>query len=270
MLTLSVSPDQTKLHFVSVDLDAGMLIHVYDLTAGTYDPLHALTRDYGSENYPQVYPNDDRYVIFKAEPRPGFRDLCYWDLSQERLRSFEGISEDGDIATPCWSADGRFIYYRFIPNDNDAPWYFLRIEIDRTDILQQAGPPDTLYSGYDMYNPLPGPEDEYMVYQRGTREEAILWILNLQTGETRELAKGSFPALSPSRNDVYFKSGHGIHRIGRWWEGFQRVLESEFIVGFPAGVQGMDIGPCLAVSDEALFAVLTHEAPGHIKVFRMP
>ena len=267
ILTLSVSPDQSEVLFVGVDVDEGVLVQVHDLKAGTHKPLHPPSGDLGSENHPQVDPTDDRYVIFTGRPKAGSGVLCYWDRNEGRVRSFDELSEGGSVATPNWSADGRYIYYRFIPADRDAPRLLLRIEVERTGVLQRTGVPDTLYSGRGLYNPKPGPDDEYALCQKGQKEEASLVILEFDTGEIRELVKGEIHALSPSHEDVYYQSGRRIYRIFDWREGFNRPLEPELVVDFPQGVS--DMGD-LAVSDDAIYAVLSYKGPGKLIVFRMP
>ncbi len=266
-LTPAVSPDQTALYFVGVDLKNGVLIQKYDLASGACDDLHEPTGDFGSENYPRVDPREGRYVIFTANPGNIPGTLCNYDLRQQRFRTIPELSRNGRVVTPCWSLDGRYIYYQFIPEEETAPRHILRVEVDRTGIDLRVGPPDTLMSGQGFMLPLPGPEDRYLLYQRGTGGEAFLMILDLESGFSQELVQGEYPALSPSRNDVYFRSGDAICRIIDWQQG---PFEMERVVGFPPGVSGMGVGPALAVSDEAVFAILTYEAPGSIRVYKMP
>ncbi len=272
ILTPSVSPDLSELLFVGVDVDVGVLIQVLDLESGTYRPLHPPTGDYGSENHPQVDPVDSRYVIFTGRPKSGDAVICYWDRHEGRIRSLDMNmeAEGGNISNPIWSADGSHIYYRVNLSDRDPPYSQLRIPIERTALLQPSGPPDTLWTGHDIYHLIPGPGDDYAICQRGRGRTAVLAVMDLRSGEMRDLAPGEQPAFSPDRDEVYYQSGTGIWRIRTWRDGFNRRLAPELVVEFPPGVVDLSIGPCLAASDDSLFAVLQYKGAGDLRVFRIP
>ncbi|MFC1530433.1 protein kinase [Gemmatimonadota bacterium] len=270
ILTPSVSPDQTELLFSAVDVDRGVLIQVHDLETGNRRPLHAPSNDFGSETHPQVDPVDERNVIFTGSPETNSGELCYWDRNERRLRYFDDLSVGGRVVNPRWSIDGRYIYYRYIPGDEEAHRLLLRIQMERTGALKTVGVPDTLFSGRDLYYPTPGPDDEFAVCQRGLKKDAVLVILEFSSGEIRELVKGEIHTLSPSGNDLYFQSGARICRIRDWREGFHRTVESETVVEFPPGVADMGVGPDLAVSDDAIYAVLSYKGQGDIIVFKVP
>ncbi len=266
----AVSPDQKTIYFTGVGRESGSLIRQYDLATGICNGLHETTVDFGTEIYASVDPSEGRYAIFRAAPGDQPGTLHYCDLRQGRIRSLPGLSEPGHIETPYWSLDGRYIYYRFIPMELDAPRLFLRIEVERSGSILSIGIPDTLLSGRDMYHPLPGPNNRYLVYQRGQRMDASLMILDTHSGDIGELVKGECPALSPSRDKVYFRSGDSIWCLSEWWLGSDRVMEPQHVVDFPAGVKDLGIGASLAVGDNAIYAVLTYESPGSIRVYRVP
>lgn len=270
ILTPSISPDQSELLFVAADVDEGVLVQVRDLMTGDIQPLHPPTGDYGSENHPQIDPVNGRYVIFTGRPDAGNAVICYLDRHETRIRTLDVKSENGNITNPFWSTDGTRIYYRIVPVDRTDPSHLCRIHIQRTDRLRSAGRPDTLYSGHEIPFLLPGPDDGHAICQRGLGSAATLVVMDLESGEIHDLTAGEKPALSPSREDVFFQSGNGIFRVRDWLHVFDQGAVPELIVEYPPGVADMAIGPCLAVSDDSLFAVLSYKGSGELKVYQTP
>jgi hypothetical protein len=144
------------------------------------------------------------------------------------------------------------------------------MEIERTGGGISAGEAELVMPGNGLSFPIPDVTDRYILYQESKGEVEELWVLDRVTDEKGMVAEGKLPVLGPSRDDVYFQQGAAICRVENWVDALLNPPNVERIIGFPPGVIKMGISSPPAVTDTGIYASLTLETTGKLKILKIP
>ncbi|MCR4854252.1 MAG: hypothetical protein K5893_11765 [Prevotella sp.] len=164
----------------------------------------------------EVYDSSSDVFVYDTESRQILRDT----LTMRRLWAEN---------TPAFSHDGRWLYFttalrQVYPTDYDSECYNLcRVAFDektgqlgqQVDTLLHATLPEEGQKGCSFTWPRPSPDGRYLMYTRTDygyfsiwHPEADLWLLDLQTMESRPLNEA---------NSTQADSFHNWNANGRWF-----------------------------------------------------
>ncbi len=185
--------------------------------------------------YPSWHP-DGKYIVFsvnhivqrfhavynkKIEVIDTLSDLILYDVGKNMVSSCNSISSEDRFETfPCWSPDGRSLFFcsaRALPvNDyNKIRYDLLRVSFNPEN--QNFGECDTVISssasGWSISFPRVSPDGKYLLFTVSPygnfsiwHKESDLYIMDL---ETREIIK-------PDLNSESAESYHSWSSNGRW------------------------------------------------------
>jgi WD40 repeat protein len=266
--TPAVSSNQDRLYFSAVIPEEGLKLKAYNFANDEISDLHPINPLYSNEYIPTPDPVTDRYIAFKAL-RNNLEGLHYYDTSLGTIGTLLTMQDRGTtVQHPSWSADGNSIYYTLISRDGSAPNTISRLSLRRTSggIIPLSSEP--ILTDQNVFSPYTDAAEKMLLYRIVQENDNELWVLELSTGDRKRLARGRSPVLDSSRQDVYYFSDDRLMRIKNWPGIFEKQLIEDIVSVLPGSVSSRGIR-CIAVGDDAVYAVLHQESVGSIKVGRL-
>ena len=199
------------------------------LSAGVYPAWHPWLKliVYSTNKTGQSFHTRD---LNKIEVFDAGSDLIVFDIDHNQVSNIENAPDELEVF-PCWAPDGKTLYYcsaHFEYNDSlpkDAETIMRAKEI-KYSIYKKSFDPETLIfgprelvydaAGMDMSATLPrvSPDGKYLLFTLGHygcfhiwHHEADLWLLNLETSESR-----AFDEVNSPDTESY----HSWSSNGRW------------------------------------------------------
>lgn len=229
------SPDGSRIAFTS-DRDGGDNIWTMD-TDGS-DLRQVTEEDFRLLNSP-VWSPDGEYIAARKH-YTGFRSLGQGQVWLYHRSGGQGVklaahsSEDSqkELGEPAFSPDGRYLYYALDATQGDTFEYNKDantgiFEIRRLD--RETGKTDTVAGGPGgAIRPTPSPDGEKLAFVRRVRDDSVLFVQDLETGEERPVYReldrdlqeawaihGVYPhmAWTPDSESIVLWAGGKIRRV---------------------------------------------------------
>lgn len=256
----SLSNDGRELFYVAVSSEIGVHLRVRTLSSGDDDDLVVYDPRIKHEISPAPSP-DNRYIVFQAfSDRDNTKNLWLYDRDRHKPTqlTFDSATEDN----PVWAADGESVYYVWDSIERGIPMEIRHLSLEQVNGGLEAGSDSTIIKGGGRLNcPLPSSDGKYLLYE----DNSTLYVTGPE-GERKELISGKFPALSPTRRDVYYCRNNRLYRITDWPDLLSKPPVEEMIAPLPQNANIMYAGPVLAVGRYAVYAALTVYEVGNLKV----
>lgn len=199
------------------------------LSAGVYPAWHPWLKliVYSTNKTGQSFHTRD---LNKIEVFDAGSDLIVFDIDHNQVSNIENAPDEMEVF-PCWAPDGKTLYYcsahfeykDTLPKDAET---IMRAKEIKYSIYKKAFDPETLTfgprelvfdaAGMDMSATLPrvSPDGRYLLFTMGHygcfhiwHHEADLWLLNLETSESR-----TFDEVNSPDTESY----HSWSSNGRW------------------------------------------------------
>ena len=254
----SLSKDGSELFYVAVSSETGVQLRVRMLSSGIDEDLVDDYPRIKNENSPAPSP-DNRYIVFQA-----FSDSTdnLWLYDRDRRDPKQLTFDSAVESDPTWAADGLSIYYVWSPIESESPMQIRQLFLNRVDGGLEAGSDSTITnSGGWLKCPLPSADGQYLLYE----DNSTLYVIGPE-GKSKKLIPGKFPALSPSRQDVYYYRGNRLFRITDWPDLFNKPPIEQMVTPLPQNAKIIYNGPPLTVGHYAVYAALITEDVGYLKV----
>jgi hypothetical protein len=215
------------------------------ISSTVYGEIHPGGR-FGVFSTNVIIPAMHSYGGVRMEVFDTASDLCIADFDRNEMLSFpETTREDVFETFPCFSADGRYVYYCAAPAKSlpaeigDMRYSLVRVPFDpQTGAL--GAPADTLWSaaerGASVCHPKASPDGRWLMYtvaDYGTfpinHRECDLEMMDLSTGEiiplmeVKDEESDTYHSWSSSSKWFVFASKRGDGMFGKPW--FSHVSE---------------------------------------------
>ncbi|MBP6513602.1 MAG: PD40 domain-containing protein [Steroidobacteraceae bacterium] len=222
------SPDGKRLAFVS---DAGGGDNVWLMNADGSEPRAVSQEDYRLLNNPVWHPGGEYLAARKHYS--GTRSLGSGEIWLYHTGGGKGVALNEkpnwqkDLGEPAFSPDGRHVYFsrdstpgRVFEYNRDSNGQIYEIfRLDTTD-----GRSEPFVSGPGgAVRPTPSPDGRWLAFVRRVREQSVLHLKDLGTGEER-------PAWGPMERDM--QEAWAIHGV---YPGFAWTRDSKTIVAWARG-----------------------------------
>jgi hypothetical protein len=256
----SLSTDCSELFYVAASSKMGVHLRVRTLSSGIDGDLVDYNQGIKQETSPAPSP-DNRYIVFQAfSDRDSTFNLWLYDRNRHKHTqlTFDSAKEND----PVWAADGESIYYVWDPIERGIPMEIRHLSLEQVNGGLEAGSDSTIIKGSGRINcPLPSSDGKYLLYE----DNLTLYVTGPE-GERKELFPGKFPALSPTRRDVYYCRDNRLYRITDWPDLLSKPPVEEMVAPLPQNTNPMYAGPVLAVGPNAVYAALIVSEVGSLKV----
>lgn len=253
----SLSYDGRELFYVTASSERGVQLRVRELSSGLDNDLVTYNPRIKHECYPTPSPNG-RYIVFRAFS-DNYDDLWLYDRNRLDLKQ---LTFDSAVETdPSWAADGGSIYYEWDPNDGTSPHQIRQLLLNRVNGGIEAGTVRIRHSGGSMKCPQSSEDDQYLLFE----EKEIIYMIG-PTGAKSTLIQGSYPALSPSRRDVYYYRENRILRIEDWIHFSSEPRDEQIVSLLPSDIKVIYNGPPLTIGHFTVFALLMERDVSDLKV----
>jgi len=256
----SISNDGRELFYVDASSESGVQLRVRELSSGLNTNLVDYHPRIKHECYPAPSP-DGRHIVFQAFSLDSTYDLWLYDRNRHDFTQL--TFDSAEESDPVWAADWKSIYYVWKPDESGSQSQIRQLSVNRVDGNIEAGSCRIFETGGRPRCPRSSADGRFILYQ----DSGTLFIMDTADQEERkELVPGRYPALSPSRNDVYYIRDNRLYRITDWTDSFIRTPEEEMVTPFPDNVAIYYNGPPLTVGDNVVYVVYTIDEEGDLKV----
>ncbi len=217
------SPDGKKISFTS---DAGGGDNIWTMNLDGTNPQQITKEDFRLLNN-AVWSPDGQYLVarkhFTSERSLGAGELWMYHISGGTgIQLVEKMNDQQDLGEPCFSPDGRYIYYsqdvypggffQYNKDPNSQIYVIKRYDIEK-------GKSETIIQGPGgAIRPQVSPDGKKLAFVRRVREKSVLYIHDLKTG----IQKPAFDQLSKDQQEAW--AIFGVYTNFNWLPDNENII----------------------------------------------